>query len=462
MEVSSSISNESSLSGKSVEDMMDKIQIVKSSVKFIISSSGSFPSFHDSGNGEFYWVDKSLLIKEVIALPKEEVVIITRPRGFGKTSNLSMLYAFFSVEVDNHGNICPNGDKEKKFQELLIGQMHFDLVKEHCGKYPCILLDLSSIQAHTETGFIASVRELVSALFEKHSFLLNSGKLQARHKAKIRLFLYKLAEYEVLTQALKRLTMFLRLHFGRNVYIFVDKFDQAMAATEGNDREQIQEFLTVFLGCALKDNEYLEKGIITGILPVCVSTTASRFNNATYHTVLDDDQFSPYFGFSEEEMAKLYEEANVKNTEVHRAIKEYYGGYYFGKQEYYNPFSVANFFTTMELKPYWTEESVAIANGLALKSVQPSAELLRMGELLVSDFEYQRDMKQIRDILYAEWLHEIRFDRTEYFWTLLIHSGYVTLGNWRRPKGDETKNRAEDILIGEARIPNREVRSSSG
>jgi hypothetical protein len=113
MEVSSSVSNESFLSGKSLEDKMDKIQVVKSSVKFNISSSRSF---YGSGDGDYYRVDKSLLIKEVIALPKEEVVIITRPRGFGKTSNLSMLYAFFSVEVDDHGNICPNVDKEKKFQ----------------------------------------------------------------------------------------------------------------------------------------------------------------------------------------------------------------------------------------------------------------------------------------------------------------------------------------------------------
>eukprot|EP01040_Poterioochromonas_malhamensis_P018696 gene18696-21898_t len=230
-----------------------------------------------------------------------------------------------------------------------------------------------------------------------------------------------------------------------------------MVATEGSDRERIKEFLTVFLGSALKDNEYLEKAIITGILPVFVSTTTSRFNNATYHTVLDDDQFSPYFGFSEEEMAKLYEDANVKNTEVHRAIKDY-GGYCFGKQEYYNPFSVANCFTTMQLKPYWTKESVTIAGGIGLKSVQPSEELLRVSELLVSAFQYQKDVERLQDIVYVELLDEAKFDRTEYFWTLLIHSGYVTLRNWRRPKGDETKNRAEDILIGEARIPNREIK----
>mmetsp|Transcript_4777 Transcript_4777/g.5234 ORF Transcript_4777/g.5234 Transcript_4777/m.5234 type:complete len:224 (-) Transcript_4777:88-759(-) len=147
----SSGSDETSLSGekktrtvKKLEDEMEQIQIVNSFVKFNLSSA----YFDDLGKS--YWVDKSLLIKEVIDLAERSVAIITRPRRFGKSSNLSMLHAFFSVEVDDQGNLSPNEDRDMKFQELLIGRKPFDLVTKHRGKYPCILLDLSSIEADSE------------------------------------------------------------------------------------------------------------------------------------------------------------------------------------------------------------------------------------------------------------------------------------------------------------------------
>eukprot|EP01040_Poterioochromonas_malhamensis_P004736 gene4736-5082_t len=123
---------------------------------------------------------------EVIDLPERSVAIITRPRRFGKSSNLSMLHAFFSVEVDDQGNLSPNEDRDMKFQELLIGRKHFDLVTEHRGKYPCILLDLSSIEADSEVEFKDSIKALVSNLYYQHKYLLNSNKLFDYQKSNFR------------------------------------------------------------------------------------------------------------------------------------------------------------------------------------------------------------------------------------------------------------------------------------
>eukprot|EP01040_Poterioochromonas_malhamensis_P015111 gene15111-16857_t len=429
---------------KNLEDEMDQIKIVNSSVKFNLSSA----YFDDLG--KYYWVDKSLLIKEVINLPERSVAIITRPRRFGKSSNLSLLHTFFSVEVDDQGNLSPNEDRDMKFQELLIGRKHVDLVTEHRGKYPCILLALSSIEADSEVEFKDSIKALVSNLYYQHKYLLNSNKLFDYQKRK--------QHFGAAKKALVDLTLYLRVHFDKNVYVFVDEYDQSMVETlDETAREWIKDFLAKFLGSAFKNNHYLEKAIIIGILPIS-SIFASRLNNATFHTVLDDDCFSPYFGFSEEEMIQLYQDANVKSAKVHRKIKEYYGGYCFGKHEYYNPFSVAHCFTNLRIESYWPQEKVTIANGIALKSVQPSEDLFRVGELLVSDFEYYKEVKQFRDLLFARKLDEAKFSRTNTFWALLIHSGYITVRTFRNNTSHEAENQPGSVCIGESRIPNGEIK----
>lgn len=455
----SSGSDETSLLGenktrtvKNLEDEMDQIKIVNSSVKFNLSSA----YFDDLS--KYYWVDKSLLIKEVIDLPERSVAIITRPRRFGKSSNLSLLQAFFSVEVDDHGNLSPNEDRDMKFQELLIGRKHFDLVTEHRGKYPCILLDLSSIEANSEVEFKDSIKALVSNLYYQHKYLLNSNKLFDYQKCNFRSLMEGKQHFGAAKKALVDLTLYLAVHFDKNVYVFVDEYDQSMVETlDETAREWIKDFLAKFLGSAFKNNQYLEKAIIIGILPI-PSIFASRLNNATFHTVLDDDCFSPYFGFSEEEMIQLYQDANVKSAKIHRKIKEYYGGYCFGKHEYYNPFSVAHCFTNLRIESYWPQKKVTIANGIALKSVQPSEDLFRVGELLVSDFEYYKEVKQFRDLLFARKLDETKFSRTNTFWALLIHSGYITVRTFRNNTSHEGENQPGSVCIGESRIPNGEIK----
>lgn len=279
---------------------------------------------------EYYYVDKTLLIKDFLDR-KPLVSLFTRPRRFGKTLNMDMLRVFFEISKEN---------TDKHFEDKAIWKCGEEY-RSHQGKYPVIFLTFKDVKFDTWEATIDKIKGLLQEEYGRHQELLASDKLSAYEKEYFGKILDSSANEVELTSALERLSKMLTSHYGKAPIIIIDEYDTPIQEGYAKDfYEEIIGFMRNFFSGAFKDNKNLSYGFLTGILRIAQESIFSGLNNLTVNSVMDEE-YDRYFGFTEDEVKQMLDYYGVSEKEAE--LKEWYDGYLFGKEEIYNPWSVINY-----------------------------------------------------------------------------------------------------------------------
>ena len=371
--------------------------------------------------GDFYYFDKTKLIEEIIN-DGSEVKLFTRPRRFGKTLNMSMLKYFFDIE---------NKEENKKiFKDLYIEKT--EAFKEQ-GQYPVIFLSLKDLKALTWEQMEKAIKSAISRLFSEYKYLLND--LDKFDTLTFENILLKNTELEDLKEALKFLTRILYEKYNKKVVVLIDEYDSPLVSAYINGYyEKAKDFFKTFYSSVLKDNSYLQMGVLTGIIRVIKAGIFSDLNNLRTYTILSD-VYTDSYGLTEEEVEKSLKDYGIEQ-EISN-VKDWYDGYKFGDSEVYNPWSILNFLDFKELRAYWVDTSGNDLIKDVLKNITKNTiealERLFNGEGLKQNISGTSDLSKL--------LSE------EELWELMLFSGYLTV---------EEKIDQDNYVL---RLPNKEVRT---
>lgn len=374
-----------------------------------------------------YFIDKSLYIKHIID-NQSRVLLITRPRRFGKTLNMSMLRYYFD---------CNKKDSKELFEGLKIMEQG-EKYTSKLGYYPCIYMTLKDVNDRDYNNMILSMKTAVLEAYREHRYLLESDKIYDDEKAKITDILWGRENEVILKNSIRELSGYLYRHFERPVILFFDEYDVPLqnAYVEGYYEEAIKFFKT-FYGTTFKDNPYLEKTILTGVSRVAKESIFSGANNFDVYTVLDQE-FSEDFGITREEMKKVIEDFEIHEDE--EEIKKWYDGYVIGKTEgIYNPWSILNFLVKKELIPYWVNTS---SNDLIKLILKNSATVKEKIERPLKDEEIEAKIN-------LETVIDGIEKNEDNIWGLFVGTGYL--------KVTGVVNRVDKIY--KVKIPNLEIKS---
>ena len=374
-------------------------------------------------DGNYYYFDKTELIKSIIGEPGE-VKLFTRPRRFGKTLNMSMIKYFFDIE---------NKDKNKKlFENLKISENEYF---EKQGTAPVISISFRNYdESSWENGF-EMIKNTISDLYDEFEFVKEN--LSARKKEKYDSILFNRAIEATWKLSLLDLTKYLYEYYGQKVVVLIDEYDQPIidSYVKGYYQEAISFFKT-FYGVVLKDNNYLEMGIMTGILRVAKENIFSGLNNLRVHTILDN-RFIEYFGITESEVEQALKDFDLE-FEL-KDVQRWYNGYLFGDIKVYNPWSIINFLNDEKLKSYWVNTSGNELIKLYLKKLKNE---------IFDDFSKLLNKKSIlRRIDENMTFANLEANYEENIWNLFFHSGYLTLA-------EEVQDDEEQVYL---KIPNEEI-----
>ena len=297
-------------------------------------------NFEDIIKDNYYYVDKSMLIEDIL-VNRAAVTLFTRPRRFGKTLNMSMIKYFFDVR---------NKDENRKlFEGLKIFGSEY--MKEQ-GKYPVIFVSLKDLRGDNWKDTFENLKSFISDLYAEFEDMREI--MNKRDKIKFDKIFYEeeKGDYET---SLKLLSNYIYKYYGKKVIILIDEYDAPIinAFDKGYYNEAIN-FFQVFYSSALKTNDSLKYGILTGITRIIKEGIFSGLNNLKVDTILNK-KYSEYFGLLESEVIKMldYFEMKYKIEEV----KEWYNGYIFGDKRVYNPWSIINYVDNGEIKAYWANVS---------------------------------------------------------------------------------------------------------
>jgi len=375
-----------------------------------------------------YFIDKSLLIKEFIE-DGAKIILTPRPRRFGKTFNLSMLRYFFDIRTKEETKDLFKGLKIENQKEIMKLQ----------GEYPVIFITFKNQKHISFENFEDGIRVLLSNLYKEHDYLLDSDKLTDFDKNDFKEIILRKASIAGITEGISTLMGYMNKHYGRKVMLFIDEYD--VPIQEGYLQGYYQEmivFIRNLLTAALKDNPYVEKSLITGILRVAKESIFSGLNNLKVYTILSF-KFNDKFGFAEDEVTELLEYYDLK--EKSEEIKNWYNGYVFGGKVIYNPWSVLNYIDNNEegFMTYWINSS---SNDLIKRL------LIKGDKEIKLDLEYLIEGKTINKVIDDTIVMAEVEDSNKNIWSFLLLCGYL--------KAVKTEN-IEGILNCELKIPNKEV-----
>jgi len=391
--------------------------------------------FKEIVSGHYTLVDKSLFIQDVLD-DSAKVILITRPRRFGKTLNMSMLRYFFD-RIDA-------ADNRKLFEHLAIAQAntrHGKACLESQGMHPVIFLSLKSIKSSNYASAYQDITSLMGRVYQEHRYLLDSKALFPEDKQIIREIIREKASPSHVKHALKNLARYLSLHHNAKTILLIDEYDTPIHAaylSTPRYHHEMLEFMRGFLGEALKDNEFLHKGVVTGILRIAQANLFSDLNNIDVYTLLRKD-YAQYFGFTPDEVQKLVLDSGLPIQLD--AIQSWYNGYQIGDTVLYNPWSMLCCLKQQgHLQSYWIETGEAGLLGVALRKqsiyVKLQLQQLMEGETIEVKLDYRTSLLDIERNPVAVW-------------TLLVFSGYLNA----RPThfGDDGE------ITCQVSVPNREV-----
>ena len=373
-----------------------------------------------------YYIDKTMYIKDVID-NEASVLLVTRPRRFGKTLNMSMLKYYFD---------CTKKDSKELFEGLKIMEQD-EKYTSKLGYYPCIYITLKDVNEDTYEKMILNMKTAMLNTYKEHMYLLDSDKIYPFEKEKINDILYFREDEVTLKNSIKDLSEYLSRYYDKPVMLFLDEYDVPLQSAYVNKYyEQGITFFKTFYGTTFKDNPYLEKTVLTGVSRVAKESIFSGANNFKVYTVLDDE-FSDDFGITEKEMDKVIEDFEVQDEK--EEIKKWYDGYTIGNTKgIYNPWSILNYLTDRKLMPYWVNTS---SNDLIKIILKNSVTVKEKIEQLLRDEEIEVPINLDTVIVGIE-------QNEENIWGLLLGTGYL--------KVTEVVDLATGIY--KVKIPNYEIK----
>ncbi|WP_165379695.1 AAA family ATPase [Rickettsiales endosymbiont of Peranema trichophorum] len=377
--------------------------------------------------GNYVFTDKTLLIKEVMD-DGADIILVTRPRRFGKTLNLSMLYYFLDHSQPKSENL---------FEKLNIGQDKA-FCEEHQHQYPVIFISFKDVKQLRYKDAYANIVALISGLYTAHQYLLDGEVLAEHERAKFMSLLRGEGLKAYIEASLSQLCIYIHRYCGKNPIILIDEYDTPIQeAYLKKYYEKMVELMRGILGQALKDNSYLTKAVVTGITRISQESLFSGLNNIEVYSLLRED-YGQYFGFTEEEVVKLLEE--TKQPVSLGAIKEWYNGYQIGKHVLYNPWSIIKCLKNHgELEEYWLNTSGNALIGDLLRKAKP---------IVKEEFEELLQGKVITQALSENLVFPDIRKKPEALWSLLLYAGYLKVLE---------KERQGNKLICHLSIPNKEV-----
>ena len=370
--------------------------------------------------GDFYYFDKTKFIEEIIK-DGSEVKLFARPRRFGKTLNMSMLKYFFDIE---------NKEENKKiFKDLYIEKT--EAFKEQ-GQYPVIFLSLKDLKALTWEEMEEKITVILSEVFSEYGYLVN--ELVETDSDKFKKIINENANLSNLGRSLKFLTKILYEKYNKKVVVLIDEYDSPLVSAYINGYyEKAKDFFKTFYSTVLKDNSYLQMGVLTGIIRVIKAGIFSDLNNLSTYTILSD-VYTDSYGLTEEEVEKSLKYYGIEQ-EISN-VKDWYDGYKFGDSEVYNPWSILNFLRFKELRAYWVDTSGNDLIKDVLKKITKNTiealERLFNGEGLKQNISGTSDLSKL--------LSE------DELWELMLFSGYLTV---------EEKIDHKNYVL---RLPNKEIK----
>ncbi len=396
-------------------------------------------NFEDIVKSGYYYVDKTMLIKELLDL-KGKVNLFTRPRRFGKTLNLSMLHYFF----EDTGDAKKNEENQSLFQGFKIMEQG-EKYTQHMGEYLVIDLTLKSAKQPTFESSYEKMKRAIADEFHRHQYILANEKLNEEDKRLFQKIADRKAEYDDYSGALEFLSKCLYEATGKKTVILIDEYDVPLEnAYFRGFYEQMTDFIRSLFESALKTNHYLQFAVITGCLRISKESIFTGLNHVNMISILDK-KYSEHFGFTEQEVIQMMSYYEVESR--FSTMKEWYDGYLFGDTEVYNPWSVIKFLYDLYSDvnafphPYWINTS---SNDI-IKDLITRADRETKGQI---ETLLGGGILEIQ--VHEEVTYEDVYRNGENLWNFLYFTGYLT---------KESEYFEESSIFLRSRIPNIEVKT---
>ena len=411
------------------------------------------------------FVDKSMFIKEFLEESGDKVVLITRPRRWGKSLNMDMLQRFLSIEVDGQG--VPLPQEESVNRKLFVGGevvlvsgdtklleplkiSHDPAAMKYQGKFPVISLGLKNVTGSSYQKIEDKLKRHVAKLYKKYRYLKQyihpqSDLLDEDQKEQLQRYFKGKISQEDLEESLQFLSELLCTHFGKPVYILIDEYDapinhayrefgqttkEGEKIKKGEKNKEFEKVLQLFrslLGAALKSNPYLEQGFMTGILRIAKASLLSDLNNLREYTLLDK-RFITSYGFREQEVEELLDKTQIATNR--KEIRQWYNGYHFRGETLYNPFSIMCCISTEgECGPYWLESGGTGLIDVAFVSdeIQKDLQTLTAGKSIVSRIRRQVSFEALQSpvglfslLLFSGYLNPVAISEADDLYELSV------------------------------------------
>lgn len=390
--------------------------------------------FADIRKNQYYFVDKSGLIEELLRTDATQVTLITRPRRFGKTLGMSMLAAFFDIRIS--GKELFKGLAVSENQELCAAWMN---------RYPVLFLSFRSVDGLDFEGAYAQFVSVIAELYKEHFYLMESEQINTLDKEMIYRIASKKAGAEEVKNSLLKLTRLMAAHYGKPVILLIDEYDVPLA--KASEKDYYPQMLDMVKGImqVIKDNEALKFAVITGCLRITKESIFTGANNFVSDTI-SDTRLNEYFGFTQKEVNQLLREADLSSHE--EEMREWYDGYHFGEFDIYCPWDVVNHVNQLLLNPgakpagYWKNSS---DNAIIRSFIDYSGdEITKKFESLLSG---ETVIQKVELDLSYNYLHSSQ----ENLWSILYLTGYLT-----RVREGKTKGKLPQGSL-ELAIPNAEI-----
>ena len=362
--------------------------------------------FRNVIEGNYYYIDKTMFIKDIVD-SSANIILLPRPRRFGKTLNLSMLKYYYD---------CIIKDSKPLFKDSAIWKTA-DKYKEAQGKNPVIFLTFKDIKQENWESCLNTLKKTISFEVKKHSYLLKSNKIDSKEKKEINKLIDETASTVDFESSLKVLTKCLKAYHNSKPVLLLDEYDTPVyTGYTNNYYDKIILFMRNLLSGALKENdEFLEKGVITGTLRIAKESIFTGLNNLEVHSILSY-YFSNWFGFTEAEISNILSDYGLNNK--FNDISYWYNGYIFGDKTIYNPWSILSYINNPSngYKTYWINTS---SNELIRNLITEGGSDLKADiAALINEETITREIDEnivLRDIE----------KYNEAVWSLLLFSGYL-------------------------------------
>lgn len=382
-------------------------------------------SFKEMIDKNYYYIDKTNLIENVL---NKQVVFYTRPRRFGKTLNMSMLYYFFSIKEKENAYLF-DGLNISKNKEAL----------KHQNKYPVIFISLKEMKVSSMEDQLSKFSSIIARLLDQFEDILDNDIFNEREKTLLNKYHMNTASKNELSESLLNISICLEKYYHQKIIILIDEYDVPLqSAYQYNYYDEMVEFLRSVFSSALKTNDAIEKGIMTGCLRISKESIFTGLNNFTSYSILNNIG-NKYFGFTEKEVLQLLKDYNL--TDYIDEVKEWYDGYLFGNIEIYNPWStlmyVKNKIQDQSFSPisFWANTS---GNDLVVNYIQNGSDELH------EEFEQLIQGKSLTKYIKPELTYR-EMDNINNIYSFLLLTGYLKI------KEDLGENKYKLI------IPNKEV-----